>query len=136
MCKVTNFPQKGMTVWYIDNKKEPEKGVVDFVEIRNGVLDTFGVDFGDDFDEFYGEAWGRDVFDNPDRKIPENKIEYKDEQLTIKEILNRLKRVEKLLSLAMKYIPKNCSTCRYGKSPCGWCWNDPDGIDNWEWKEE
>jgi len=43
-------------------------------------------------------------------------------------------KTQQLLSAAMEYIPKNCDTCKYGKSPCDWCWNDPDGTDNWEWK--
>ena len=63
---VNKFPHKGQTVWYIDDKDEPEKGVVFSVDIVNGVLDTFSVDFDDDFDEFYGDAWGSCVFDNPD----------------------------------------------------------------------
>lgn len=46
----------------------------------------------------------------------------------------KFEETQKLLSAAMKYIPKNCDTCKYGKSPCDWCWNDPDGTDNWEWK--
>lgn len=43
-------------------------------------------------------------------------------------------KTQKLLSAAIKDIPKKCDTCKYGKSPCDWCWNDTDGIDNWEWK--
>ena len=30
-------------------------------------------------------------------------------------------------------IPKVCGTCKYGKSPCDWCFYDPDGADNWVW---
>lgn len=61
-------PQKGLTVWYIDDSGEPEKGTVFSVEIKNGILDSFSVDFEDDFDEFNGSAWGKYVFDNPDGK--------------------------------------------------------------------
>ena len=135
MYKLTNFPQKGMAVWYIDGKGKPEKGTVFSVDIVNGVLGTFSVNFDDDFYEFTGHAWGSCIFNNPEGKMIENKIEYKGKQLTVTEILDKLENTEKLLSLAMKYIPKNCSTCRYGKSPCDWCIHDPDQNDNWEWKE-
>ena len=65
---IDKFPHKGQIVWYIDDKGKPEKGTVFSVEIKNGILDTFSVDFGNDFDEFYGRAWGKCVFDNPDGK--------------------------------------------------------------------
>ena len=65
---VNKFPHKGQTVWYIDDKGKPEKGTVFSVEIKNGILDSFSIDFEDDFDEFNGTAWGKYVFDNPDGK--------------------------------------------------------------------
>lgn len=34
---------------------------------------------------------------------------------------------------AMSFVPKACSTCKYGGSPCDWCVNDHDGDMNWEW---
>lgn len=53
------------------------------------------------------------------------------ELISLKE---KQEKTQKLLSAAIKDIPKNCDTCKYGKSPCDWCWNAPDGTDNWEWK--
>lgn len=35
-----------------------------------------------------------------------------------------------------KNIPKICKTCKYGNSPCDWCFFDPDGDLNWEWNGE
>lgn len=28
-----------------------------------------------------------------------------------------------------------CRLCKYGDSPCDWCINDPDGVGNFEPKE-
>lgn len=115
MYELVNYPQKGITVWYIDDKGEPEKGTVSSVNIINGVLETFNVDFKDDSDEFVGSAWGSCIFNNPEGRMIEKKIEYKGKQLTIAEILDKLENTEKLLSLAMRYIFKNY---QYSKDLC------------------
>lgn len=48
-------------------------------------------------------------------------------------ISDGLNRAEAERDAAMSFIPKTCATCKYGKSPCDWCVNDPDGDLNWEW---
>lgn len=52
---------------------------------------------------------------------------------TIAELRVELKQVKAERDAAMRFIPKTCATCKYGKSPCDWCVHDPDGDLNWEW---
>ena len=61
------------------------------------------------------------------------KIQYHNEELTIREICERLERAEKRLSIAMEYIPKSCKTCRHNKFPCNKC--GTNGFLNWEFLE-
>lgn len=53
----------GDDVWYVDfDKGDIEKGKVETINYKNGKLDCFGVDFGDDFDVFDGWGWGKYFF--------------------------------------------------------------------------
>ena len=61
------------------------------------------------------------------------KIQYHNEELTIREICERLERAEKRLSIAMEYIPKSCKTCRHNKFPCKKC--GTNGFLNWGFLE-
>lgn len=56
--------KKGDNVWYVDRETgEIEGGTVFSSYYKNGMLDTFSVDFEDgDFDEFIGSAWGTCIF--------------------------------------------------------------------------
>lgn len=56
------------------------------------------------------------------------------------DLMEKLDKVEKELervteerNAAMSFIPKNCTTCKYGNKLCDWCVYDPDGDLNWEW---
>ena len=50
----------GATVYYLDDDGKIERGVVTSVSYNKGELESFGVEFpeSDDFDEFWGNAWG------------------------------------------------------------------------------
>lgn len=61
------------------------------------------------------------------------KIQYHNEELTVQELCERLERVEKRLSVAIKYIPKSCKTCRHNKFPCNKC--GTTGFSKWEFSE-
>lgn len=53
----------GDDVWYVDfDKGDIEKGKVETVSYKDGKLDCFGVDFGNDFDVFDGSGWGECFF--------------------------------------------------------------------------
>lgn len=57
-----NF-SKGDDIWYVDAEmNEIEKGTVDLVTYKNGKIDTIGVLFEDDFDEFDGSGLGHCLF--------------------------------------------------------------------------
>lgn len=51
----------------------------------------------------------------------------------VRQLREELARVTEERDAAMSFIPKTCDTCKHGKSPCDWCWADPDGDLNWEW---
>lgn len=51
----------------------------------------------------------------------------------VQELRAKLEQVTAEQDAAMSFIPKTCTTCKYGNSPCDWCVNDPDGDLNWEW---
>ena len=51
----------------------------------------------------------------------------------VRQLREELARVTAERDAAVGFIPKTCATCKYGKSPCDWCMNDPDGDLNWEW---
>lgn len=55
--------QKGEPIWYVDFESgEIEQGTIFGVKFINERLDSFSVDFGYDFDEFLGDAIGRNFF--------------------------------------------------------------------------
>ena len=51
----------------------------------------------------------------------------------VQQLRAELKQVTAERDAAMSFIPKTCTTCKYGNSPCDWCVNDPDGDMNREW---
>lgn len=51
----------------------------------------------------------------------------------VRQLREELARVTAERDAAVSFIPKTCDTCKHGKSPCDWCWADPDGDLNWEW---
>lgn len=59
------YIQKGSPIWYVDFESgEIEKGEVFGVRYKDGLIDSFSVDFKEsgDFDEFFGEAIGDNFF--------------------------------------------------------------------------
>lgn len=54
--------KNGDTVWYGDPDDEVEKGTIENIVWKNGKIDSFGVDFGYDFDEFCADAIGSSIF--------------------------------------------------------------------------
>lgn len=58
-----NAPKPGDSVYYIDEDGSKEYGVIGTVFYNGADLDSFSVDFtNNDFDEFWGRAWGSVVF--------------------------------------------------------------------------
>ena len=61
----------GATVYYLDDDGKIERGVVTGVSYDKGKLESFGVEFpeSDDFDEFFGEAWGDCFFGSEEEAL-------------------------------------------------------------------
>ena len=61
----------GATVYYLDDDGKIERGVVTGVSYDKGKLESFGVEFpeSNDFDEFYGEAWGDCFFGSEEEAL-------------------------------------------------------------------
>ena len=61
----------GPTVYYVDNDGKIERGVVTSVCYDKGKLESFSVEFpeSDDFDEFFGEAWGDCFFGSEEEAL-------------------------------------------------------------------
>lgn len=59
----SNFPKKGDDIYYVDNElSEIEHGTIHSIYFKNGEIDIIAVDFGYDFDEFDGSAFGDCLF--------------------------------------------------------------------------
>lgn len=55
--------KKGNDIYYVDyNTGEIEHGVLFSTCFKDGEIDSFSVDFGYDFDEFYGKSLGKYFF--------------------------------------------------------------------------
>ena len=68
-----DFPKRGDDIYYVDNELgEIEHGIIHSVHFKNGELDAIAVDFGDDFDEFYGSAFGDCLF--PNEEMARNRL--------------------------------------------------------------
>ena len=61
----------GATVYYVDDDGKIERGVVTGVCYDKGRLESFGVEFpeSDDFDEFWGNAWGDCFFSSEEEAL-------------------------------------------------------------------
>ena len=61
----------GATVYYLDDDGEIKQGVVTDVYYNKGKLESFGVEFpeSDDFDEFWGSAWGDCFFGSEEEAL-------------------------------------------------------------------
>ena len=61
----------GATVYYVDDNGKIERGVVTGVCYDKGRLESFGVEFpeSDDFDEFWGKAWGDCFFGSEEEAL-------------------------------------------------------------------
>ena len=61
----------GATVYYLDDDGKIERGVVTSVSYDKGKLESFGVEFpeSDDFDEFWGNAWGDCFFGSEEEAL-------------------------------------------------------------------
>ena len=61
----------GATVYYLDDDGKIERGVVTGVSYDKGKLESFGVEFpeSDDFDEFWGNAWGDCFFGSEEEAL-------------------------------------------------------------------
>ena len=61
----------GPTVYYVDDNGKIERGVVTGVSYDKGKLESFGVEFpeSDDFDEFWGNAWGDCFFSSEEEAL-------------------------------------------------------------------
>ena len=61
----------GPTVYYVDDNGKIERGVVTSVSYDKGKLESFGIEFpeSNDFDEFYGEAWGDCFFGSEEEAL-------------------------------------------------------------------
>lgn len=64
--------KKGMSVWYVDTDSgEIEEGEVCSTYYQGGKLDSFSVEFkeSEDFDEFFGSAWGACFFPTKEQAV-------------------------------------------------------------------
>lgn len=70
-----NFPKKGDSVYYVNKELGMvEHGDIYSLQFKNGEIASVGVLFGevDDFDEFYGSAFGSCLF--LDEEMARNKL--------------------------------------------------------------
>lgn len=63
--------KNGATVYYLGDDGKIERGIVTSVSYNEGGLVSFGVEFpeSNDFDEFYGEAWGYCIFGSEEEAL-------------------------------------------------------------------
>lgn len=63
--------KSGATIYYLGDDGEIERGIATSVNYNEGGLVSFGVEFpeSNDFDEFYGEAWGDCFFGSEEEAL-------------------------------------------------------------------